>query len=181
MRAAIATLYPPLTPAEVLVAVPEEAFFIAMHTLLQAGDEVVAVAPAYQSLHEVARGLGCTVVPWALQQATPTGWHADVDDLARLITPRTRLLVLNFPHNPTGHLLSMAELQTVVALARRHGLPIFSDKMYRWLEADPADTLPAMCTLYENGISLGGVSKSLNAPGLRVGWLAAPSATLIQK
>lgn len=180
LRAAIAELYPPLTPAQVMVAVPEEAIFIAMHTLLQAGDDVVAVAPAYQSLHEVARGLGCTVIPWALQ-ATPTGWHADVDDLARLITPRTRLLVLNFPHNPTGHLLSMAELHAVVALARRHGLPIFADEMYRWLEADPADTLPTMCTLYEAGISLSGVSKSLNAPGLRVGWLATSATALIQK
>ncbi|HEX7597147.1 MAG TPA: aminotransferase class I/II-fold pyridoxal phosphate-dependent enzyme, partial [Polyangia bacterium] len=172
LRQAIAGLYTSAGPDDVLVAAPEEAIFIYMQTLLAPGDEVVAVAPAYQSLHEVARSLGCRVLPWQLA-LTSLGWHVDLDLLEFLLNDRTRLLVLNFPHNPTGCLPSLAEFAAILALAERRGIYVFSDEMYRLLEYDPALRLPPACDLYERATSLGGMSKSLALPGLRIGWLAS--------
>ena len=70
-----------------------------MMTLLEPGDRVVAQSPSYQSLYEVARYRGCEVQPWPLAE-TETGWRLDLDHLAGLLTPETKLLVINAPHNP---------------------------------------------------------------------------------
>ncbi len=171
LRAEIAASYERISPEEVLVMAPEEAIYIFMRTFLSPGDEVVAVAPAYQSLHEVARAIGCQVVPWPLS-LTGEGWQAPLDLLERLLTPRTRLLVLNFPHNPTGCLLSRPELDAILAMAGRLGITVLSDEMYRLLELDPGRRLPAVCDAYERGVSLSGMSKVYGLPGLRIGWLA---------
>jgi aspartate/methionine/tyrosine aminotransferase len=171
LRAEIAASYKGIDPGDVLVMAPEEAIYIFMRTYLSPGDEVVAVAPAYQSLHEVARAVGCRLVLWPLA-LTPRGWAADLDLLERLLTPQTRLLVLNFPHNPTGCLLSRQEFDAILEMAGRLGITIFSDEMYRLLELDPARRLPAVCEAYGRGISLSGMSKVYGLPGLRIGWLA---------
>ncbi len=182
LRAEIARQYPGLSAAGVLVAVPEECIYIAMQTLIEPGEHVIAIHPAYQSLHAVAAARGATVTRWPVLPAPDgRGWRLDVDALAAAITPRTRLLVINFPHNPTGHLPAREALDAIVGLARRHDLYLFSDEMYRGLEYDAAQRLPAVCTLYEKGISLSGLSKTLAAPGLRVGWLATQAPGLIAR
>ena len=180
LRAEIAGLYQAIPAEQVLVAAPEEAIFIAMQTLLAAGDGVIVTSPAYQSLYEIARSMGCNVTPWMLEPG-PGGWRLDLNQLESSITPKTRLVVLNFPHNPTGHLLSRAELDAIIQLARRHDLTIFSDEMYRLLEYDPADRLPAVCEVYEKGISLSGLSKAFALPGLRIGWLAAQERAWVDR
>jgi aspartate/methionine/tyrosine aminotransferase len=178
LRAEVARLYQTLSPDEVVILTPEEGIFIAMHTLLEPGDHVVAVAPAYQSLSEVARSVGCEVTPWPLAPQGNT-WHLDLDQLARSFRPRTRLLVVNFPHNPTGCLPSRADFDAVLALARAHDAYVFSDEMYWLLEHDAARRLPAMCDVYEKGITLFGLSKSFGLPGLRMGWLATRAPELM--
>jgi aspartate/methionine/tyrosine aminotransferase len=180
LRAEIARQYQHVSPEQVVVAAPEEGIFVFMHTLLAAGDHVIAISPAYQSLYEVARAIGCSLTPWTLSP-TQEGWQLDPDQLEDLLTPHTRLLVINFPHNPTGYLPSLSELEAMVAFARRHGLYLFSDEMYRLLEYDPAARLPAMCDLYEKGISLAGLSKAFALPGLRIGWLTAQEAALPER
>lgn len=180
LRAEIARLYSDIPPEQVLVLAPEEGIFIAMHTLLQPGDEVIAVSPAYQSLHEVALSLGCRLLPWEYHPAE-TGWRLDLDELAGAVTPRTRLLVINFPHNPTGALPGRADLEAILALAGRYGVYVFSDEMYRLLEHDPAQRLPPVCDLYERGISLAGMSKGFALPGLRIGWLASQAPGLLER
>ena len=171
LRAEIAALYAGLDAADTLVAAPEEAIFVLMNALLEPGDEVIVTWPAYQSLAEIARVIGCRVTRWELRPAGGA-WSLDPDDLPGLMTPRTRLVVVNFPHNPTGFLPSPEAWDAIVQAVAARGALLFSDEMYRWLEYDEAQTLPAACERYERGVSLGGVSKSLGLPGLRIGWLA---------
>ncbi|MFN8474665.1 MAG: aminotransferase class I/II-fold pyridoxal phosphate-dependent enzyme [Anaerolineae bacterium] len=179
LRAEIAAMYERVAPEQVVVAVPEEAIFVAMNTLLSPEDHVVTISPAYQSLYEIANTIGCEVTPWPVE-ARDGRWSIDVDALAGLLRPNTRLIVINFPHNPTGFLASRAELDAIVALARERGAYLFSDEMYRWLEQDDGQRLPAVVDIYEKGISLCGLSKSFALAGLRVGWLVAPDTALAE-
>jgi len=180
LRAEVSRLYRNIAPGDVLIAVPEEAIFVAMQTLLKPDDHVVTMFPAYQSLYEIARAIGCTVSPWTLELGAD-GWQIDLDRLERSLTDHTRLLVLNFPHNPTGYLPSRGELDALVGIARKHDLYVFCDEMYRLLEYDPARRLPPMCDLYEKGISLAGLSKTFALPGLRLGWLAMQGQALRER
>jgi len=97
---------------------------------------------------------------------------------ARMIRRATRLLYLNQRHNPTGTLLTRPVFEHVIGLARAYGLDVFSDEVYRELEHDPADRLPAACDLYERAVSLGSISKSYGLPGLRIGWIATRDSGL---
>lgn len=180
LRAEVASIYHQTPADNVMIAAPEEAIFIAMHALLTAGDHVVVTSPAYQSLYEVARSIGCSLTPWMLRTGAD-GWQLDLKELEQSITPHTRLLVINFPHNPTGYMPSRSELDAILATARKHGLVIFSDEMYRYLELDPLTQLPSICELYENGIALSGLSKSFALPGLRIGWLVAKDNTWVDR
>ena len=182
LRAAIVAQYTALAPDDILTLAPEEGILIAMHASLRAGDHVVVMQPAYQSLSEVARALGCQVTAWPVRpDASGAAWRLDVDELAGLLRPETRLLVINFPHNPTGYLPPRADLQAILALADRRGLVVFSDEMYRYLEASPGERLPPVCDLYERGISLSGLSKAYGLPGLRLGWLATRLPGFIER
>ncbi|MEW6364536.1 MAG: aminotransferase class I/II-fold pyridoxal phosphate-dependent enzyme [Acidobacteriota bacterium] len=178
LRAEIARLYPALSAESILVLTPEEGIFIAMLSLLRPGDRVVAIAPAYQSLHEIARGIGCEVALWPMVESE-AGWEADIDHLARLLAPRTRLLIINFPHNPTGYLPRREVLDAVLPLARKHDLCVFSDEMYRGLEYSSSQRLPAVAEIFERGVSLSGLSKTQGLAGLRIGWLATQSRDLM--
>ncbi len=180
LREEIARSYTATAPGQVLVAAPEEAIFIAMNVLLSPGDEVIGLEPAYQSLHEVARSLGARVIPWQLAPRDG-GWRLDLDELRRLLSPRTRLLVVNFPHNPTGYLPTREEFATILQIAADAGAQVFSDEMYRGLEYREEDQLPAACDLGEHALSLSGMSKSYSLPGLRIGWLAARQPGLVER
>jgi aspartate/methionine/tyrosine aminotransferase len=177
LRAEVAGLYQQITPEDVVIAAPEEAIFIAMQVLLKPGDHVIVVSPTYQSLFEIAASIGCRVTPWKLAPGAG-GWRLDLAQLEQAITPQTRLLVVNFPNNPTGYLPARGDWEAMIALAHRHQITIFSDEMYRLLEQDVALRLPAMCDAYERGISLSGLSKSFALPGLRLGWLATQAPDL---
>ncbi len=180
LRREIAGLYDTVSPDEILVCVPEEGILIAMHSLLSKGEAFLYTAPAYQSLFEIGAALGCPAHPLVLRVAGDR-WELDIAEIARKITPRTRLLVINFPHNPTGFLPTRAQFEELLELARQHNLFVFSDEMYRFLEHDEASRLPSACELYENAVSLGGLSKSFSLPGLRIGWLATHHAVLREK
>jgi aspartate/methionine/tyrosine aminotransferase len=171
LRAEVARLYQQITSDQVLIAAPEEAIFVAMQTMLKPGEQVIVVSPVYQSLYEIARSIGCDVTPWKLEPED-NHWRLDLNKLENSLSDRTRMLVINFPHNPTGHTLTPGELEAIIGLARRHGVYVFSDEMYRLLEPEPGIQLPAVCDIYEKGISLSGLSKAFALPGLRIGWLA---------
>jgi aspartate/methionine/tyrosine aminotransferase len=172
LRAAIARMYERIAPDGVVVAAPEEAIYIAMHALLAPGDHVVVLTPAYQSLHEVPRSIGCEVTSWPLH-AGEREWRLDLSALEAALGERTRMVVINFPHNPTGFQPARAQLDAIVALAAARGAWLFSDEMYRLLEPAASDRLRSVADLYERGVSLSGLSKAFGLPGLRIGWLAS--------
>jgi aspartate/methionine/tyrosine aminotransferase len=95
----------------------------------------------------------------------------DLDQLNSLVSARTKLIVVNFPHNPTGFLPALDQLQSIINIARQHGAWIFCDEMYRGLELYGVETLPSMVDLYERSLVLAGLSKVHGLPGLRAGWL----------
>jgi aspartate/methionine/tyrosine aminotransferase len=179
LREAITTLYTQIAPSQVLVhAGAEEAIFNFMHVALQTGDQIVVHAPYYQSLGEVARSIGADVSEW---QGDPTrSWALDLDTLRALLTPRTKVVVLNVPHNPTGFLPDHAFAQELVALAEQHGFTLFADEVYRGLELDPADRLPCFADLSEQAVSLGVMSKTYGLAGLRIGWIATRNQPIFE-
>ena len=178
LREGIAALYAEAKAGDVVVTnAPEEAIFILVETLLEAGDRVVVQAPCYQSLRQLALHKGCDVHSWEVLE-TPGGWRLDLDRLEALLTPGTRLLIVNFPHNPTGLQASADDWRAILRMASERGIRVFSDEMYRGVERDDADRLPSACDLIENAVSLWGLSKSFGLPGLRIGWLVTRDEAL---
>ena len=184
LRERIAETYSRVSADKVIgLGAPEEGIFVTMHALLEPGDEVVVLTPCYDSLVNVAEYLGCRVARWPIVEANEHpnghgGWRLDLDTLKGLVTPRTKLVVVNFPHNPTGYLPSHDEWRTIVEIVGRAGAWLFSDEMYRGLEYDPAARLPSGCDAYERAVTLAGLSKTYGLPGLRTGWLALQDTDL---
>ncbi len=180
LREEIAGLYQRIKPDNILVITPEEGIFIALNTILQPGDGVISIYPVYQSLMEIPRALGCKVTAWPLE-AENGNWRLDLNKLEESIDEKTRLIIINFPHNPSGFLPSGELFGEIVNLARRHNLYLFSDEMYWMSEHNSADRLPAVADVYEKGVSLFGLSKTFGLPGLRIGWLASQDQALMAK
>jgi aspartate/methionine/tyrosine aminotransferase len=177
LRQAIAATYERVNHNQILVHTgAEEAIFNFMNVALSPGDHIIVQAPYYQSLGEVARSTGAEVSPWEGNPAQ--GWELDIDMLKTLLRADTRVVVVNFPHNPTGFLPSSAFMRELAQLADQHGFIIFSDEVYRGLELDPADRLPAAVELSNQAVSLGVMSKSYGLAGLRIGWVATSNAKL---
>ena len=172
LRRAIAATYRGAGPEQILVTTGAiEANFLLFNVLLEPGDHVVAVYPAYQQLYSVPRAIGCDVSLWKLRPET--GFRYDLDELERLVTSRTRLIVINTPHNPTGAMLSERDLARIDALAESVGARVLSDEAYRWLEIPGGEPLaPPMRDLGSSGVSVGTLSKPFGLPGLRIGWIA---------
>lgn len=177
LREEISRLYPGIVKGDLVVLAPEEGIFIAMNSILQEGDHVVTTFPGYQSLYEIARSLGCEVSRWTPRESE--GWTFRIGDLQEAVRKDTKLLVVNFPHNPTGATLSTKEFKEIIEISDRRGITLFSDEMYRLLEYDEADRLPSAATLSENAVSLSGLSKSFSLAGLRIGWLATENSELL--
>jgi len=148
-----------------------EANFLLFNVLLDAGDHVIAPYPAYQQLYSVPRAIGCDVSLWHV--GPETNYQYDVDALERLLTPRTKVIVVNTPHNPTGAMLSPADASRVYALAESVGATIIGDEAYRWLAVpNGAPFAPPFVDMGPHGISVGTLSKPFGLPGLRIGWIA---------
>jgi aspartate/methionine/tyrosine aminotransferase len=180
LRETIASLYPGLEPHHVFTfAGAEEALFVLMNVLLGAGDHAVVTWPAYQSLHELARATGAEVTLLPLREEE--GWALDLDAVRRALRPSTKLLVVNFPHNPTGALPDRATFEALCALAQERGIHLLSDEVYRLLEHDAADRLPSAAECTARGVSLGVMSKAFGLAGLRVGWLACRDTALLDR
>lgn len=180
LREAISNHYQQINPDEILVSSPGEANFILMNLLLTRGDEAICMRPMYQSLYQVAEDLGCKIRFWEPQEKRGQ-WSFPLETLEALITSKTKLIIVNFPHNPTGYSPSLREYKALIALAEKHNITIFSDEMYRFLTPNAEYQLPSLCDLYEKGVSLWGTAKTFGLAGLRLGWLTSKNTELLHR
>jgi aspartate/methionine/tyrosine aminotransferase len=180
LRREIASLYDAIEPDEVLTfAGAEEAVFCLANVLVGSGDHAIVTWPGYQSLYEVARAAGADVTLHELHESA--GWALDLDLLRSQITPATRLIVVNLPHNPTGMLADRSTYDALVAIASDAGVHLLVDEVYRGLEFDETDRLPAGADALPRGLSLGVMSKAYALAGLRIGWLATHDRALLAR
>lgn len=152
-----------------------EANFLLMQALLEPGDEVLALDPCYQQLFAIAEALGCRLKRWPMRPEN--GFRPDLEELRRLITPQTRLVITNFPHNPTGTTLTPGEQRTLIDLVEEAGAYLIWDGAFHELTYDQPP-LPWPNRLSERAISMGTFSKAYGLPGLRLGWCVAPPDVL---
>jgi aspartate/methionine/tyrosine aminotransferase len=181
LRREIAALYEGIEPDEVLTfAGAEEAIFCLANVLLGPGDHAIVTWPGYQSLYEVGRAAGADVTLHELHEHD--GWELDLERLRAQVTPATRLIVVNLPHNPTGMLADRATFDGLVTIAADAGAHLLVDEVYRGLEFDESARLPAGADALDRlGISLGVMSKAYAMAGLRIGWLATHDHELLRR
>jgi aspartate/methionine/tyrosine aminotransferase len=178
LRGLLAATYRHGDPEGILVTTGAiEANYLLFNVLLEPGDHVVAPYPAYQQLYSVPRAIGCDVSLWHV--GPETRYRYDVDALEALVTPRTKVIIVNTPHNPTGAMLPPEEAARVYAIADRVGATVIGDEAYRWLAVpDGAPFAPPMHDFGARGVSVGTLSKPFGLPGLRIGWIAGPPALI---
>jgi N-succinyldiaminopimelate aminotransferase len=161
--------------AEVLVTCgATEAIAAALLALLDTGDEAIAFEPYYDSYAACISMAGATRRPVTLR---PPDYALDVDALRAAVGPRTRLILLNSPHNPTGKVFDRAELTAIADVARQHDLLVVTDEVYEHLTFDgvehvPMATLPGM---WERTVTIGSAGKTFSFTGWKVGWVVAPA------
>jgi aspartate/methionine/tyrosine aminotransferase len=179
LREEVTKLYKTIKPQNVLIVTPEEGIFITMNVILEKGDHIIVTFPGYQSLYEIADSLNCEVTKWIPNEEKE--WDFDIKFLETQIKKNTKLIVINFPHNPTGSLVNKEKFQKILNIAKERNIFVFSDEMYRFLEYNPKERLDCASDLYENAISLFGVSKSFALAGLRIGWLITKNQEFFRK
>ncbi len=180
LRREIAKIYKTVEPEEILVHTgAEEAIFLFMLAALKANDHVIVHAPHYQSLSEIARGMGCDISLW--QAREENNWALDLDELRRLVRSSTKAIIINTPHNPTGYLMSKSDFEAVNQIVKENELILFCDEVYRESEYDPSLRLPAGCDMGEHAVSLGVTSKTYGLAGLRIGWIATKNRMIYAK
>jgi aspartate/methionine/tyrosine aminotransferase len=175
LRAAITAQYPGATPEQVVVTNGSaEANFISAWRVIEPGDEVVMVLPNYMQLHGLFQAFGARVVPVLLREGE--GWALDLDLLRRAVNPKTRVIAVCNPNNPTGAILTEAEMTGVVDTAARHGSWLLADEVYRGAEREGPETR-TFWGRYDRLFATCGLSKAYGLPGLRIGWVVGPRET----
>jgi hypothetical protein len=175
LRELIAAMYPGATIDQIEVTNGgSEANFITTFNLVEPGDDVVMLVPNYMQTWGLSRAFGGVIREWRLIEDRAAGrWRVDTTELDRLVTAKTKLIVICNPNNPTGSRLTAADLDAIARAADRHGAWILSDEVYRGAEIDGQDTA-SMWGRSPRAIVTSGLSKAYGLPGLRIGWIVAP-------
>lgn len=177
LREAVTKRYISVRHSDILELAPEEGIFIFMNTLLDPGDGVIVMQPCLPSLYELPRALGCKIIRWPLE-ITSWGWKLDIAFLAENISPKTKLLVLNIPNNPTGYIPIQTEMDRILNLTDKMGTWVFCEETYRGMEHDPGAAIPSLTDLYTRAAVIGGLNK-FGLPGTRIGWLVSKNQQVI--
>ena len=172
LRERIRIFYPGIGPGGVLVtAGSSEANYLLIWSLIEPGDEVLFELPNYMQMWGLLRGFGADVKPFRLRE--DLGWQPDPDEIAKLVTPRTKLIILTNPNNPTGAVLNSQSMAAIIALADKVGAWILADEVYQGAELSGIRT-PSFFGRYDKVLAVNGLSKAYGLPGLRIGWIAGP-------
>jgi len=145
------------------------ALFIVATSLLEPGDQVVVARPNYATNIETPRAIGADIAYLDLE--FEDGYRVDPGRIEALMTPRTRLVSLTSPHNPTGSVIDVGALHEIVTLVESRGCLLLLDETYREMTFGP--TLPVAASLSPRAISVSSLSKTYGLPGIRIGWLVA--------
>jgi len=176
LRERIAALYPNASAANVLVTVgAAQANWMVCGTLLEAGDEVIVVSPGYRQVWGLAKNAGCLVKETHLRPEN--NWRLDMDELERLAGPKTKLISIVNPNNPTGSILSREEMARIVSICRKTGAWLHADEVYRGTEL-AGDETPSFWGMYERVVCVNSLSKAYGLAGLRIGWAVASPAMI---
>lgn len=176
LRQRIGALYHGTNEENVLVTNgSSEANFIACHTLLEKGDEVVMMVPNYMQIWGIAEEMGC--IPKAFHLQAENDWAPNLEELRSLVTPKTKMIALCNPNNPTGYTLTKAEMEEIVAIAKSVDAWVYCDEVYRGAELN-GKTIDSFVGMYDKVMVNGGLSKAYALPGLRLGWLIGPEALI---
>jgi len=177
LRERIADLYPDATPDNVLVTVGcAEANFITLQTLLAPGDEMVMMLPNYMQLWGIAHNYGFQLKSFHLQEER--GWAPDLEQLSDAVSERTKLIAVCNPNNPTGYILTEAEMEAIVATAARVGAWLLADEVYSGAERLTDTQTPSFWGRYNRVLAMNSLSKAYGLPGLRIGWVVGPADTV---
>jgi aspartate/methionine/tyrosine aminotransferase len=177
LRENIAALYPGATPDNVLVTVGcIEANFIALQALVAPGEEIAVMLPNYMQIWGAAQNLGIRVRTFHLREEL--GWAPDLDELRDVVSEKTKLIAVCNPNNPTGHILTEAEMGAIVAAAQRVGAWLLADEVYSGAERLTDTQTPSFWGRYDKVLAMNSLSKAYGLPGLRIGWVVAPLETV---
>jgi aspartate/methionine/tyrosine aminotransferase len=176
LRETISDLYPGTDLENILVTNGSaEANFLGIWSNLEPGDELIFMLPNYMQIWGIARSFGISVKPFYLKETL--NWHPDIEELKASISPRTRMIAVCNPNNPTGAVLSNEAMEEIVSLARTVKAWIYADEIYRGSELNGKETT-SFWGLYDKVLIASGLSKSYALPGLRIGWLIGPKKVI---
>lgn len=176
LRQSISKIYEGVDEENILVTNGSaEANFVACHTLLEKGDEVVMMVPNYMQIWGIAEEMGCT--PKAFHLKEEKGWTPDLEELRSKVNSKTKMIAICNPNNPTGYTLSNEEMSEIINIAKSVDAWIFSDEVYRGAELN-GKTIPSFIGMYDKVMVNGGLSKAYALPGLRLGWLVGPTEVI---
>ena len=147
------------------------------YSLISPGDRVVSIIPTYQQLYSIPESYGADVQ--ILHLSKENNYLPDLEKLRRLVTPKTKMICINNPNNPTGALMSEQMLREIVEIARSADAWILCDEVYRHLSQEDG-WCPSIVDLYEKGISVSSMSKVFSLAGLRLGWIATHDMSVVK-
>jgi aspartate/methionine/tyrosine aminotransferase len=180
LRSLIAARYSSVSADDVMVtAGSDDALALLICALLETGDHMVAQCPAYQPTTALAEWAGASVSSWWANEQQR--WEPPLHQLERLLKPRTRMVIVTLPHNPTGFSFNRKTLLEVISLVDARQAVLISDEVYRDLSFDPADDSPHAADLSSKAVAVGSLTKTFGLPGLRVGWIASRNREALDK
>ncbi len=180
LRTAIAALYDHKDSNHIATFTgAQEAIYCSMHALLEPGDKVVAITPIFEPLINTARDLNCDIQFILLQ--VEDEWRLDINKIEDAIKSGCKLLALNYPHNPTGSMISKEQLFQIIKICDNNNCWILSDEVFRGLEHDPVDRLPAIVDAYPKALSISVMSKAFALPAIRIGWISCQDKAILER
>jgi aspartate/methionine/tyrosine aminotransferase len=173
LRERIAALYGDAKPENVLVTIgASEANYLLVNTLLEPGDELAVMRPTYMQVEGAARNRGAVIRSFNLDETR--GWALDTESLTVAVTEKTKMIAVVNPNNPSGKILTEAEMNAIVQAADAVGAWLIADEVYAGTERERNDQTPSFQGRYDKVIAVNGLSKAYGLPGLRLGWVVAP-------